>query len=92
MLNLTLYTKTDCKLCDELYADLQALSQDPDLRHTPFNIQTIDIAGHAEWSDRFRHLVPVLELPNGELRYPPHDYLALRTALLAASGSPVRRA
>jgi glutaredoxin len=83
-MQLTLYTKPDCSLCLQLKDDLAALQ-----REIPLEIIEIDIEADTtidtELRRRFAYLVPVLELPGQELRYPPHDYLSLRSALMAAA-------
>lgn len=34
--------------------------------------------------ERFRYLIPVLDIEGGEVLYPPHTFYALRNALLKA--------
>lgn len=85
VLHLTFYTKPQCSLCDHLQDDLAALRQDDAFREIEILVREIDIESDAELQEKFQYLVPVLVLPNQELHYPPHDYLALRNALLATA-------
>jgi hypothetical protein len=92
-MRITLYTKAECGLCDELKADLALLAQDRALRHVQLAIQELDIDNDESLQAKFRYLVPVLTLPDGSLHYPPHDYAALRAALIGAAAiQPERRA
>lgn len=76
------YSKPDCHLCDELKAELAALQAEVDFTWVERNILE-DPALY----ERFRYLIPVLEIPNGPLLYPPHDRGQVREALLAAQES-----
>jgi hypothetical protein len=84
-LHLTFYTKPHCSLCDQLQDDLAALRQDDAFREIEILVREINIESDAGLQEKFQYLVPVLALPNQELHYPPHDYLALRNTLLAAA-------
>ncbi|MEX1020553.1 MAG: glutaredoxin family protein [Litorilinea sp.] len=84
-MQITLYTAPDCGLCTELKADLLALAEDAALRAHALDIHEVNIQQDTQLHSKFQYLVPVLELPNGELRYPPHDFLDLRNALVRAA-------
>ena len=78
-MQVRLYRKDDCPLCDELKADLLALQQEIGFVVEERNIEADPVA----W-DRYRYLIPVLDIEGGPLLYPPHDFLAIRRALLNA--------
>lgn len=72
---MTLYTKAGCHLCDQVQDDLTWLG-----RELPLRIDAHDIEADADLYERFRYLVPVVEI-DGVLHYPPHDLMQLRRAL-----------
>jgi glutaredoxin len=78
-----LYSKPHCGLCDELKADLLALQ--PEIG---FDLQEQNIEQDPELFDRFRYLIPVLEIEGGELLYPPHSFVRTMQALQAANRQP----
>lgn len=78
---LYLYTKPDCQLCDDLKLGLAVLRDDLRFTVEERNIETDPTAFAA-----FRYLIPVLELPDGSLLYPPHDLNAIRRGLSRAGG------
>jgi hypothetical protein len=79
-MQLTLYTKPDCHLCDQLKRDLAGLHGEIAFTLAERNIQADPVD-----YERFRYLIPVLAV--GEtLLYPPHDLLLVRQALLDAAG------
>ncbi len=78
-MRVTLYTKPDCALCDELKADLLALQ--PEIG---FTLAERNIEKNAGDFARFRHLIPVLDVEDGPLLTPPHDFMNLRNVLSAA--------
>ena len=78
-MRVTLYTKPDCALCDELKADLLALQPEIGFTLTERNIEE-DAGDFA----RFRYLIPVLDVEDGPLLTPPHDFMQLRIVLSAA--------
>jgi hypothetical protein len=79
---VVVYTKPGCGLCDELLADL-AWAQ----RQVRFDVEPCDIMTDPELYERFRYLVPVLEI-DGALHYPPHD--ALRVLNLLAEAAKIQ--
>ena len=78
-MRVTLYTKPDCALCDELKADLLALQ--PEIG---FTLAEQNIEEDAGDFARFRYLIPVLDVEDGPLLMPPHDFMHLRNVLSAA--------
>lgn len=78
-MQITLYTKPDCHLCDELKRDLADLQSE-----FGFSVQECNILEDADLQSRFQYLIPVLEIEGRTLLYPPHDWLTLRNALSSA--------
>jgi hypothetical protein len=78
-MRITLYGKPDCSLCDQLKTDLQSVQSGIDFVLVERNIE--EDAGLFE---RFRYLIPVLEIDNTTLLYPPHSWRQLQQALQAA--------
>jgi len=78
-MQITLYTKPDCHLCDELKRDLADLQPE-----FGFTLHERDILADADLEQQFQYLVPVLEIDGRALLYPPHDWLTLRSTLHAA--------
>lgn len=80
MLHVTLYSRPGCHLCDDLKAALAALEDE-----FAFAVAERNIEDDPADRERFRHLIPVLDIEHGPLLYPPHDWETLRAALLAAT-------
>jgi hypothetical protein len=80
MLHVTLYSRPGCHLCEDLKGMLAALADDFAFTLVERNIED-DEADLA----RFRYLIPVLDIKNGPLLYPPHDWDTLHQALRAAA-------
>lgn len=78
-MQVILYNKPACHLCSEVKADLLALQAEIDFVVIEHNIEesAIDF-------ERFRYLIPVLDIEGGEVLYPPHTFYTLRNALLKA--------
>lgn len=85
-MHVTIYAKPDCPLCDELKADLLAMQPEIGFSLQERNIET----SPADFA-RYRYLIPVLDIEGGVILYPPHDWLAVRQALVAAKGGGVTR-
>ncbi|MCC6166460.1 MAG: glutaredoxin family protein [Caldilineaceae bacterium] len=81
-MQLILYTKPGCHLCDLLKADLTGLQ-----REIPFTVVERNIEADPADYERFRYLIPVLAVGD-TLFYPPHDLMHVRRALLDAAGRP----
>lgn len=76
---VTLYAKPDCGLCDTLQDDLRWLQ-----RELSFTVVTRDINDDPALREKFQYLVPVLEI--GDTFYtPPHDLLQTRLHIIAAA-------
>lgn len=75
---LILYTRNGCHLCEEVKQRLTALSAEFDFTLTEF-----DIDADPALYDRFRYLIPVLDLDTGPLLYAPISEADLRRALAA---------
>ncbi len=77
-MQITLYTKPNCHLCEQLQDDLAWVQREVD-----FTVTSVDITGDPALMNQFQYLIPVLEIA-GVLYYPPHDLLQLRQRLLDA--------
>jgi len=79
-MQVTLYTKPGCHLCDEVKADLQVLQREIGFALSEHNIETSpdDFA-------RYQYLIPVVDIADGPLLYAPLDAYTLRTALETAA-------
>ena len=79
-MRVTLYSRPGCHLCDDLKAALAALESD-----IAFTLVERNIEDDPADMDRYRYLIPVLDIENGPLLYPPHDWAVLVDALHAAA-------
>jgi hypothetical protein len=88
-LRVTLYTKPECSLCEQIKADLAWLRLE-----APFTLEEHNIEADADAYARFRYLVPVLAVGEASesmtFLYPPHDLLQLRRLLLDRLSDPAR--
>ena len=75
-MNLTLYSKPDCPLCDELKADLDVLQNQYEFTLVERNIEDDSVL-----FERYRYLIPVLDIEGGPLLYPPHTWQSTSQAL-----------
>ena len=78
-LQVTLYTKPGCHLCDDLRDLLQAMQAGLDFAIVERNIE----AEPADF-ERYRYLIPVRDVPGHEPMTPPHETQSVRRALQAA--------
>ncbi len=78
-MQVLLYSKPDCHLCDVVKADLLDLAS-----QIGFVLRVQDIREDPTLFDRFRSLIPVVDIENGPLLYPPINFLTLHQALVAA--------
>ena len=76
---VTLYSKPDCPLCDELKAELAELQSE-----IAFDLTERNIEADAEDFRHYRYLIPVLDIEGGDLLYPPHHSDGVRAALCSA--------
>jgi uncharacterized membrane protein len=65
MLNVTLFTKKNCKLCDEVKADLDALQS-----QFPHRLVEVDIEADAVLKERYGQIIPVLEVGPYKIQAP----------------------
>lgn len=80
-MQITLYSRPGCHLCDDLKVDLAALQA-----VTPFALVERNIEDDAEDLARYQYLIPVLDIQNGPLLYPPHDWETLLQSVQGAAG------
>ncbi len=78
-IQVILYSKPECQLCEEVKADL--LSLQPDFGFVLFER---NIEEDTEIFARFRYLIPVVDIENYPLLYPPHTWRSVYQALRAA--------
>lgn len=79
LVQVTLYTKPGCHLCDDLLEELRYLNT-----AMRFKIEERNIERSAADFDRFKLLVPVLQIPGEGLLYPPHDPAVVQNAIASA--------
>lgn len=85
-MRVILYSKPGCLLCDELKADLVEYQQE-----LSFALDERDIElDSADW-EKYRYLIPVLDIENGPLLYPPHHWEVIVAALRTAAGTSAKR-
>ncbi len=78
-MRVTLYSRPGCHLCDELKHDLAELQESLE-----FDVVEHNIDQDPEAFARFRYLIPVLDVENGPLLYPPHDGLTVMQTIQKA--------
>lgn len=78
---VTLYSKPDCPLCDEVKRDLVDLQ-----RRATFVLAERNILEEPADFARFRYLIPVVDVEGGPLLTPPHDWSTLAKAVGAVQG------
>lgn len=78
MINVILYTKEKCGLCDEVKAELAQLAQP-----YPHRLTEVDITQDHDLFARCRYLIPVVEIGAARLMA-PIDPDQLRSALATA--------
>ncbi|MBI3286926.1 MAG: glutaredoxin family protein [Chloroflexi bacterium] len=84
-MQLVLYTKPDCPLCEKAKALLDRLRFEYNL-----SLREIDITGDSKLERRFGLLVPVIELDSGPTLYGEIEEGRMRAALEAVA-QEVRR-
>ena len=77
-MQITVYSKPNCSLCDDLFSDLTWLQ-----RELAFTVKSQDISNDPVLKEKFQYFVPVLEIA-GTLYNPPHDLLQTRQRIIAA--------
>jgi glutaredoxin len=78
-LQLTLYTKPGCHLCDDLRDLLQAMQAE-----YAFAVVERNIEADAADFERYRYLIPVLDVPGNESMTPPFETQSVLRAIQAA--------
>jgi arsenate reductase-like glutaredoxin family protein len=77
-MQITIYSKPNCSLCDNLLDDLAWLQ-----RELEFTVISHDITTDPMLKEKFQYFVPVLEI--GDALYnPPHDLLQTRQRIITA--------
>ncbi len=79
MLNVTLYTKEGCGLCEETRRELACLQT-----AYPHRLTEVDIAGDPALFARYRYTIPVIRVGEIELQA-PITAVHLKAALASAS-------
>lgn len=77
---IILYGKDGCGLCEEARADLDFLVGELD-----FDVTEIDIMTDNDLFERYRYLIPVVDIDGGDLLTPPLTMGRLRDAIATAS-------
>ncbi|MCX9013077.1 MAG: glutaredoxin family protein [Candidatus Methanoperedens sp.] len=57
MINITIYSKKDCHLCDIARETLLKVRQE-----LPFSLTEIDIEGDVKAFEKYKYLIPVIEI------------------------------
>jgi hypothetical protein len=78
-MQITLYSKPECQLCEEVKADLLSVKD-----QFGFALFERNIEEDPELFARFRYLIPVVDIEEHPLLYPPHTWQSLYTALRTA--------
>lgn len=78
MIELTLYGRPGCHLCDEMKAGLPAL-----LAGQAFRLTEVEVGWQGELAERYGRLLPVLEYAGAEVCHFFLDEDRLRAALAA---------
>jgi glutaredoxin len=68
MIQITLYTKSDCHLCEEVKAEISALAKE-NIAYA-FILSEIDITQDHHLFTRFRYIIPVLRIGQTTLLAP----------------------
>ena len=87
MLDITLYTKQGCGLCDEAKLELAGL-----VRRFPHRLHEVDISQVPELWEQYRLIIPVIRIGDVELQAPiSTEALVGALELASASGSLTSR-
>jgi Glutaredoxin-like domain (DUF836) len=84
---LTLYSKANCHLCEEAIAKIDRL------RGRGYDLETVevDITSNPALFERFRYVIPVVELPDGQTLQAPISEYKLEQLLKAYPLRPQRQ-
>ena len=77
---VTLYHKEGCHLCEDTRRDLAALQT-----ALPLAVREVDITSDPALYERFRYVIPVVDIDGGPLLYAPIGWAELQAALSAAA-------
>jgi hypothetical protein len=75
-MQITLYTKPGCHLCEDVKADLLHLQ-----REFGFALCERNIDVHPEDFERYRYLIPVVDIEDGPMLYAPIEPYELHGAI-----------
>jgi hypothetical protein len=84
-MRVTLYSKPGCPLCEELKAALLDMQ-----REISFLLLEQNIEENPQDFERFRYLIPVLDIEDGEMLYPPHTWSQVYHAIQFQANRPNR--
>lgn len=94
MITLTLYTTSNCPLCDSLKADLLAIQPEigfvlleHDINSLPASHISISASENETKLDQYKNLIPILDIEDGAILYSPIGYDELFDAIDAAVSS-----
>ena len=79
LMQVILYSKPECQLCEEVKADLAAIQV-----QMGFALFECNIEEDPELFARFRYLIPVVDIEHHPLLYPPHTWHSIYQALQRA--------
>ena len=65
MINITLYTKENCGLCDEVKVELDSLQA-----AYPHQLTEVDITQDTAVFETYKHIIPVVQIGNTALQAP----------------------
>lgn len=77
-MNVTLYTKKDCGLCEEAERVIRVVQ-----KMTEFDFEIVDIEGDTAAYGRYRDRIPVILVEGKEVAEAPIDEARLRAVLTA---------
>jgi hypothetical protein len=78
-MQVTLYSRPGCHLCEDVKADLAAVRQE-----YAFTLVERNIEDNADDLARYQYLIPVVDIAGGSMLYPPHSWATLVEALQTA--------
>lgn len=78
-MHVTLWSKPDCPLCEELKADLLAIQEE-----IGFSLHERNIEEDTDAWEQFKYLIPVVDIEDGPMLYPPHRWSSVYETLTQA--------
>ena len=85
MIALTLYTRADCHLCDQMKAVIERVAAS-----APLALEEVDIDSDTSLQARYGHDIPVLVIDDAEVARHRVDERRLRELLRNAEGTRAR--